>query len=64
MSSNFTVRNTVIPKMPTAVTSLATQSVNFSSVNGIPSGGNILYVINGNLYYKSVGGTITVLAVN
>ena len=71
MSTSFAVQNTVIPKHMATTTnvnitnpSINTQTLSLSSVNAIPLGENTLYTIRGNLYYKSAGGTITVLAVN
>lgn len=69
MSTRFAVYNTQTQRKVSAFSNVSSQSVNaqtisLSSINAIPLGDNTLYTIRGNLYYKSSGGTITVLASN
>jgi hypothetical protein len=68
MSSGFIIRDTISAKNVivenVSTISASTQSLLFPSVQTIPSSGNVIYTMNGTLYYKSSAGTITVLASN
>lgn len=67
--SSFSIHNNSNPKKiltPTVVDSqsISTYTLGIPSITSIPLGNNKLYTINGTLYYKSQGGTVTVLATN